>query len=182
MPTTAIGRILFEDILQPSAQFSEPGKPKYTMSLLLDKVTDAAAIKQLQDECLAALRAKFGKDADPDAFKLPWRDGDVEHAEYESCQNKIEFKFSTGSAPTVIDHAMQALTDSRVCYPGCYARVAYSPYAYAKTGNRGVGLGLNAVQVTSMGEPFGQRVTLENVGKFFDYVEPQHVDLDDIAF
>lgn len=174
MPTSAQGRVLFADVFEPN-RFSEPGKPKYTITLLFDKDADKAAIQELYAAATQAAKDKWGPKIDMKKVELPFVDGDEDKSEYESCKNQLLVKFTTRTKPLVYDRQRRQLTDPSEFYAGCFARVAYSPYTYDYSGH-GVSLGLGAVQKTADGDPFGSRITEKNIDDYFEFDDLDGVD------
>ena len=65
-------------------------------------------------------------------------------------------------------------------YSGCYARLLLRPYVYERSGNRGTGLGIAAVQFIRDGEPLGGGGV--DPDAVFDAEEGDDISDDDGAF
>ena len=173
MPTAHEGRLQFCDLVEPS-RFSEPGKPFWSATIMIDKHEGAEWIEQFKEEILAAARDKFGASTTWKSLSVPLSDGDEE--EYESSHGHWIVKFKSKQKPPLLVGQDRNPIAANHVYPGCYVRVAYSLYVYDYSG-KGVGCGLHAIQKAKDGVPFGATVTMENIDQFFDVIEP--ADLSD---
>ena len=72
------------------------------------------------------------------------------------------FTASSKNAPGVVDAAVQPILDPRKVYSGVWGRVNISFFPYNNNGKKGIGCGLNHVQVLRDGEPLVDRVSAED--------------------
>lgn len=172
-----IGRVSYPRVFRPEAYNDQD--PKYSIVLIWPK--DGTDLSQLKEDISEAIRKKWG-DKPPRGLKIPVRDGDVEREgkpEFEGCWfATFSAKADEGhAAPTVVGPDKQPISEaSQRFYPGCWARVMYSCYAYDTSGNRGVGLGLQHVQKCHDDEPF---VAISSADEF-DAVEQKVEGIDDL--
>lgn len=172
---TPIGRVSYPQVF--TAKAYKNNKPKFSLTLMFDKATDLSAMEaDIQD----AIKEQFGDDL-PETLRSPIRDGDVknrkgEHPEYAG-KRYITFKANEDRRPCVVDGKKQPIKadDPEGFYPGCYARVAYSCYAYDNQGNSGVAFGLSHIQKVRDGERLDGGVSVDNA---FDALD----DADDSIF
>lgn len=168
---TPTGRIAFPNI----AEKGEMSK-KYDLNLIFDKEQYAEA-KEMIALAVAVAKKKWPNGL-PEDFINPFKKCS-EKEEYDGF--KDGFKYITPRStyrPGVVDKKRNTIDledlDSRL-YGGCYARLSLTAYHYDKAGNRGVGFGLQAIQVVKDGEPFGNRVDAENA---FDPIDDDDTEFD----
>lgn len=157
--TTIEGRVSYPSVFTPSAN-KLSGKSSYEITLLFPKTSPY--IQQLKAIVVAAAKDKFGE-AIPAKFKNPLKDGD-QAVESDGVTPKkgyagmIYAKFSVDSTkakPIIVDENVQPILEQSKFYGGCFARVNASAFGYDHLGNKGVSFGLNNIQKTRDGEPFG---------------------------
>lgn len=64
--------------------------------------------------------------------------------------------------PFVVDGNLQKILQQSEIYSGVYGNVNVSFFAYANSGKKGIGCGLNGFQKTRDGEPLGSSVSAED--------------------
>ena len=137
-------------LLEPKAD--KKGVQKYSISMIFDK--DSTDFTLIEEGIAAAAKAKFG-DKLPKNFKHPLRDGDDDR-DGEEYQNSMFMNASTTRRPQIIDLATKKLVtcdDEDIgVYSGCTLRASITFFGFDKEGNRGVGCGLNNVQVLKRGD------------------------------
>lgn len=161
--TTPIALGSYVTVFEPKA--FEGQDPKFSISLLWPKADKEAMVglAELKRAVVEVAVKKFGpeaagwlkKDA-PKNKKLdsPFRDGDIEKPEDAIYSGKVYVtaKSMANRKPQVVDGRRNPVFDEADCYSGCFFRAIVQPYAYDKAGNRGVALGLLALQVVRKGE------------------------------
>jgi len=162
--TTPIALGSYVTVFEPRA-IEEGQEPKFSIGLLWSKTDKEAmaGLKALKAAVIEVATKKFG----PDAAKLfgkdvpknkkldsPFRDGDIERPEDAVYAGKIyvSAKSKANRKPQVVDGKRNPVFDEADCYSGCFFRAIVQPYAYDKGGNKGVALGLLALQVVKKGE------------------------------
>ena len=134
----------------------EGQKPKFSVSLLIDKNTKAgkATIKKIEDAVKAALeegKAKFGGKIPP-TWKNPLRDGDEERPDDENYEGMMFVNANSDRRPGLVDEDLNAIIDPEDFYSGCYGRASVNFYAFNVSGNKGIACGLNNLQKLEDGE------------------------------
>jgi hypothetical protein len=132
-------RISFPKLFEPG-EFD--GKLTYSIVMLFPKDADLSALK---DAIVTTAEAKWpGK---VKGKKMPFKDGN--ERDYEDYQDMIEVKASTKAEfgkPVVVDRNRDEILDPSEIYSGCWCRAQVTPYAYDMPVNKGIALGLVAVQ------------------------------------
>lgn len=168
--TTPNFRVAFPNVFQAKKN-TLSGKDEFGLVALFPKGADLAALKTAAQ---AALVKKFGEDKTqwPKNLKTPFRDqGDRAKIDPETGKETlpqgyekgaIYINLKSGERPGVVDQSVQPILDSSLFYGGCWARAHINAYAYDQAGNRGVAFGLQHVQKVKDGDPFGNRVKVED--------------------
>lgn len=181
--TTGVGTISFPHLFRSTATTNDKGETMYDVQLIIPKSQrdDARAL-------LAAIKkvgeAKWG--AKWKQVRNPLRDGDAEKDELtEDGKTKGEkyperlgcyFINARSSKPVaVVDRSRTPITDPDDVYGGCKGKISVTFYPYAKSGNTGIGAGLNGVQKIADGTPFGGGPAVESM---FDALDDDDL-LDD---
>lgn len=182
--TTGIGTISFPHLFRSTAATNDKGETVYDLQFIIPKTQrdDVRAI-------LAAIKevgeAKWG--AQWKKVRTPLRDGDAEADELtDSGATKGEtyperlgcyfFNARSQRPVAVVGRDRTPILDSEEVYSGCKVKVAVSFYAYTKSGNNGIGVGLNGVQKIADGESLGGSGK-PRVESMFDMLDDE--DLDD---
>ncbi len=160
--TTDLTRVVTGHVRLSYCHIWEPnsiqgGKPKYSVSLIIDKAdtTTITKIEKAIDAAIGAGVGKFGgKKPNKASLKLPLRDGDIERDD-PAYANAMFVNANSITAPQVVDAALNPILDRAEVYSGCYARVSLSFYAFNTNGNRGIACGLGNIQKIDDGEPLG---------------------------
>lgn len=179
----------YANLFTPRA-IEEGQEPKYSLSLLFPK-KDAPAtalcapakglwnererqtgLSLLLQAIDAVATAKFGPNYKTDRkLRMPLHDGDVDQSdksEYAGCVY-VNANASKDRQPGIVDSRLQPIFEEKEAYSGCFFRASVSVYAYDKAGNRGVGIGLNNVQVVKKGDRIDGRA--DAASEFGDFAE-----------
>lgn len=157
--TTPVGTLAFPTLANPRAD--EQGKMKYSLCLILDPDGEtpqgSATFKQLQDAVTKVAKEKWGDKAasglKSGALKNPLRDALQKEGKAGFDEGKFFFNCSTLYAPVLVDRQLNDVLDvENTFYPGCQVRAQINFYAYEAKGNKGVAVGLSAVQKYGEGE------------------------------
>jgi hypothetical protein len=147
-------RVSFPAIFTPKSY--QGNDPKYGLQMIFDNDEDLDELNELIEE---TARAKFGAKVKLSKLKLPLRDGnDKENDEGETPSIYVDTTFANTSskyAPSLVDEDLQEIISEEDFYAGCYARAVVNCYAYDVSGNKGVALGLQAIQKVADGERLG---------------------------
>lgn len=152
------------------------GKPRYSIVLLYDKKDAAKLLAPLQAAAAEVAEAKWpSKGAQVvKAMRYPViADGDERYPDDGAFKGKVFVRASTQADPTrrppgVVNGRMERLLDDEHAFSGCKFKVEVRLFPFDKAGNRGVGVGLNNVQVVAEGERLDGRRAPEDV---FEAVE-----------
>lgn len=144
---TPIGRLCFVHLFEPyKAEGSE--RELYSAVLVFPKSTDISALKKSVAD---AVRAKW-----PEGCKggrNPINDGDLKADDWgEVFKDSWYIRVSSQNRPAVVDRNVQDIIDPSQVWSGQYGRATVRPYAYDKSGNKGVSFGFTAIQIARDGE------------------------------
>ena len=154
--TTGKARLSYANLFTPKAAKGSD-KLKYSVSVLIpksDKETLARINKAIAYAKEQGKSAKWGGKI-PAKLVEPLHDGDIDREDDPVYKNSYYFNAKSDRPPIVIDRMKNEILDPLEVYSGCYGRVNVSFYAYNFEGNKGVAVGLNAVQKVADGEPLG---------------------------
>lgn len=162
-------RVSYPSVFKPKLNDLN-GKQEYSLQALFPKGADLTKLKAL---CQAACEKKWGKEPAkwPANLRTPFRDqGDraktndqgkrVLPAGYEEGAKYLNLK--SERKPGVVDQNVQPIIDETQFYAGCYAQATIQAFAYDQKGNRGVSFGLQNIQKTRDGQPFGNVTKAED--------------------
>lgn len=172
------GRVAYEHIKQPWSG-DESQEKKYSLCLLIDK-EDKESIDAVKKIVKAAYDKGITEKWDnrkPVDFKHPLKDGEIR--ETEEFRGKMFFNCNRSQAkgaPACVGRDKQLITDPAEIYSGMWAIVSVDAFPFKASGNKGVGLGLNAVMKVADDNPFGGG---DNGLHAFDNVEIAADDDDD---
>ena len=126
---------------------------KYSGSLIMAK--DNPCVKTLQANILAVAKEKFGTKAaamlKSGKLRSPLRDGDTDREDDPAYAGKLFINASSKRKPQVVDRQVMPIVDEDEVYSGVTANVSIALFPYDVNGNKGVGCGLNNMQVTHKG-------------------------------
>ena len=145
---------------------SEGGDPKYTASFIFNPAAQKSpAYKAMQEAVVQVAQAKFGVNVKMSALMLPFKDaGEKETAGY----NPGDMYINTWSdnKPGVVDAQRNEVLLKEEVWAGQLVRANVTPFAWEKSGKRGVTFGLNHIQIVRSDTPrIDGRVS---AGKAFD--------------
>ena len=173
-PTTiTIGecRLSYCNVFKPMPPYNNPaGEPKFSVTVLVPKSNTAAkaAIDAAINAAIeAGVTAKWNG-IRPPVPAICVHDGDGARPSDgqpvgQECKGHWVFTASCKAdrPPFVVDGQVQKIIDPAQVYSGCYGNVNVNFFAYANSGKKGIGCGLNGIQKTRDGEPLGSTVTAE---------------------
>lgn len=163
-----IGSYVF--VLEPRAD--QQGKLYYSLALLVAKNREAelAPLRNLvQQVAVEKFGAKAGDLMKAGKIRNPIRDGDLEKPEDKNYKGVFFMSMKTNKKPGIIDAKKnEVFTDDDV-YSGCLLRCSVNVYAYDTSGNKGVGLWLNNIQVLHKGTRLdGRKAATEEFDEYQD--------------
>ena len=142
----------FPVLVTPQASF-EGGKEKFSMTVMVPK-EDKETIAKIEAEIAKVIednKATFG--GKKSGIKTPLRDGDEKKEDYPEFDGFMFFNCSTTRRPKIVDRNKEEVLDVvDQCYSGQIVNVSITFFAYNQAGSKGVGAGLNNIQVVGGGE------------------------------
>lgn len=167
---TGTVRFSYLNVFKPKA-ISEGQDPKYSVCLLIpkeDKATLDKIRKAIEAEKKAGAAEKW-KGKVPANLKTPLRDGDVERVdEHPEYAGMYFLNANSSKKPVLLDESKDEILDHTELYSGCWGRANVSFYSFDVNGNRGIAVGLNALQKKRDDEPLGGMITAESAAADFD--------------
>jgi hypothetical protein len=158
-------------LLEPTEDPS--GEMKYSVSLIFDK--DSCDLEPIEEAIKQAAKdGKLGK-----KYKNPLRDGDEDREDNEEYENSMFVNANAKRRPGIIDYATGDVVDTDDddigVYSGCLIRASVTFFAYTHKGSKGVGCGLNNVQVLKRGERLDGTESAEEA-----FEDAEEIDLDEL--
>lgn len=167
---TGTVRFSYLNVFKPKA-INEGQEPKYSVCLLIpkkDKKTLDKIRKAIEAEKKAGAAEKW-KGKVPANLKTPLRDGDVERAdEHPEYEGMYFINANSSKKPVLLDESKDEILDQTELYSGCWGRANVNFYCFDVNGNRGIAVGLNALQKKRDDEPLGGMITAESAAADFD--------------
>ena len=110
-------------------------------------------MKKLKEACIRAAEAKFGKKL-PSNLKMPFRPNtDRDVAPFTDHPDGVFFNAWSKNRPGVVDKDREEILDYSEVWSGQVIRMSVTPFAYDNSGNKGVSLGLNNIQILKADAP-----------------------------
>lgn len=159
--TTGEVRFSYMHVFQPYAQ--QPNQePKYSLTVLVPKSDTAtkAAIDAAVQQAIALGVNKCWNGIRPPQPAICVHDGDGARPSDGSpfgaeCKGHWVFTASSKQQPFVVDANTQPIINPADVYSGAYGRVNVNFFPYNFSGKKGIGCGLNGIQMLRDGEPLG---------------------------
>ena len=179
--TTPEGILSYPYLFTPQPAMDGQSKEKYSCAVVFGDDVD---LSSLEAAVLAAARERWGDKAEEllnsGRLRNPLReDGAFKNYPFDRFAN-----LRTGHQPVVVSKyadpatgKAMVITDPTQMYPGARVRVSGTAYSYDVNGNRGVALGLNAVQKVGEGERLDGK---PDAGSVFETVEMPTGDTNDL--
>lgn len=153
-------RLSYVNLLEPRAS-QQGGEAKYSVTLLIPKTDFAtkADIDRAIQTAAADGMTRCWNNARPPQLRVPIYDGDgvrpSGEAFGEECRGCWVMTGSSKNRPGIVDRFNNDIKDPTQIYSGMYARVVVRFFAYANSGNKGIGCGLQNLMKTRDGDPLG---------------------------
>lgn len=148
---TPWGRLSFCNLFTPRPTMDGKSE-RYSSNLIMQapaKMTSErqkAAIKELHEACVACAKEFFGEKVNMKNIRMPIRSG--EDREYEGYgEGTVFINPWSKQKPGIIDQNKEDVDIPADVFPGQVARLSVRPFGYDTSGNKGVALALNNVQV-----------------------------------
>lgn len=151
---------LFEPQTPPNSN-----TPKYSAALVFPPGTDVSELKKAAIKVGKSRWKGYVDGAKKGRYHWPFRDDAEDIAEKGYAEGSIFFNASSKKRPGVVSIVPDPATgkpmvidDPERIYPGIIARVSVTFYTFDVNGNKGVGVGLNNVQIIRDGERLDGRL------------------------
>ena len=165
-------RFSYVNVFQAKPPFNNPtGDAKFSVTILVPK-SNAQAKAVIDQAIAAAIEAGVStkwNNVRPPQPAVCIHDGDGVRpsdgqAFGEECKGCWVFTASAKAdhPPFVVDAQVQPIIDPTKVYSGMWGNVSVSFFPYNSAGKKGIGCGLNGLQVTRDGEPLSARVTAQD--------------------
>ena len=159
--TTGLVRLSYAHLFQPAEDLS--GHEKYSASLIIPKGSNTVSIYKdhvktlLADpEAKAILKNLSGVD---DGL----RDGDEKRPDDDAYASILrQREANTDHRPKILDRDRNEIVDPEEVYSGCYVQAVLTLYVYNTSGNKGIGVSLNAIRKIKDGERLAGTVVSES--------------------
>lgn len=169
---------LVEPQIMPVKPGEAPRKPQYGCVVVLTKEQVEAGMLEPVKRIAAEARDNFFGATKPRGLRSPFRKNEEMWEEgpdglllpapgYPAGGMFIGLK-GGAEKPDCRDEQMRPVTDARVLYPGCKVNVVCTAYGYDYSGNKGVSIGLGALQKVGDGENIAGRVSAADYFKKVD--------------
>lgn len=165
-------RFSYVNIFQAKPPFNNPtGEAKFSVTILVPKSN--AQAKAVIDQAIAAaieagVSTKWNNVRPPqpaicihDGDGVRPSDGQVFGEECKGCW-VFTASAKADHPPFVVDAQVQPIIAPTKVYSGMWGNVSVSFFPYNSAGKKGIGCGLNGLQVTRDGEPLSARVTAQD--------------------
>lgn len=161
--------ISYPAIFEPKENPS--GAMKYSCSLLFDKkdVKGIAELKKAIDKAIIKGKETKWNSKLPNFRYAPLRDGDTELEAGDKTDpvyaGKVFLNCSSdakNSAPGVVGPNAKPLMNQTDLYAGCIVRADINPFPYKRSGNSGIGWGLNNIMLVSDGTRLDGKMNAED--------------------
>ncbi len=152
---TPYGILSFPHLFTPKPR-AEGGDPVYSCSILFDeeaqKKPEFLALKKAVDECV---HAKWAGKVKISQFRYPpFRDAGEKSDKYQGYRDGVlVLNAWSKDRPGIVNRLRQDILLPEEVWAGQQVRLDVNPYAWEKSGNRGVSFGLNNIQVVRADMP-----------------------------
>ncbi len=158
--STGLVRASYANIFNPKS--INGSEPKYSCSLLISK-KDKATLSRIRTAISDLMK-------DPDAIatwknstknlKTPLRDGDTERDD-DAYADHYFLNANSKQKPQIVDRDRNPIYDEEEVYSGCYVQAVITLFPYNQNGNKGIGVGLNAIRKIKDGDRLGGNVVVD---------------------
>lgn len=180
MATKTTNRIMLKDVRISYANLFEPrpvgegdnAKLKYSTAIIVPY--NHPQIEQLKKLIEMLGKSKFGSNwaavkRKRNPLRDPWKEYKAARKEAEDegdDPNEIEkpdehlkdcfvINSSSERKPQIVDKSLSPILDDSEIFSGCYVNISLGGYAYDRPDNKGVGFGLNNIQLLRQGARLG---------------------------
>lgn len=148
---TPFGVLSFPNLFTARAPV-EGSDPRFSLNLVFDKeAQETAEFKALKDAIRQCAVDKWGNNM-PKNLRNPIRD--ASEKDYDGYDDgKVFINAWTKNPPGVVGPTREDILDPKDVWAGQLARATVKPFAYDTSGNKGVALGLENVQIGKFDMP-----------------------------
>lgn len=175
---TPAGILCYPALFTPRAP-AEGAEPRFSLVIAYSKeqVANDPAFKTLKQAIAACARERWG-DKLPANLRNPLRPTSEKDAEpFASLEGGLFLSAWSKKRPGVVGPGLEEILDPDDVWAGQQVRITCRPFAYDTSGNRGVSLGLNNVQIVDRD---GERMDGRRPARTdFDALETATADSDD---
>lgn len=141
---------MFVSLFTPVAGPGGEGEAKYRITLVWPKKQEPL-LEEFKKAVQEVAIAKWGPTAPKllkeGKLKMPLRDGDEKADQYPEFKGTVFMTASSTRQPGVVDKKVQPVMDQEEAYSGCVYRASVALFAFDRAGSKGIGVGLNNIQV-----------------------------------
>jgi hypothetical protein len=128
--------------------------PRYSVNLIFDKEAQKTDAYKALKAAIEAEAADFFKGKVPANARMPIRDAGEKSGEYAGYEKGCVFISAwTKTKPGLVGPKREEITTPEDVWAGQKARASVKPFGYNQSGNKGVGLMLNNVQIAKYDMP-----------------------------
>jgi len=153
---TPYGTLAFPTLFEARAVPGSNNEPRFSCTLIFDEAAQKKPeFKALQDEILNAANERFpGNRGNHKALRMPIRKGEEKSEKYQGFDPGTVFISAwTKERPGLVDRNRNEILTKAEVWAGQLARIRVRPFAYDTSGNKGVGLMLEGVQIVKADMP-----------------------------
>jgi hypothetical protein len=143
---TPYATLSFANLFSPRPR-TQGAEPVYNCSLIFDeKQQKDPLFKALKDGCVAAAKKKFGDNVNLKTIEMPFKDaGEKEYQGYHP--GHVYISPWSKQKPGIVDARRQEIQLPEQVWSGQLVRGNVNPFAWERSGKRGVSFGLNHIQI-----------------------------------
>lgn len=172
-------RLSFPSVWHKKIWENSKNKPKYETTFILNKITHAKEIEEIQKEIKFLLDANKITISNPLTHCL--RDGDFIIPGIDSkpeYKDSYSLKTTSEQRVSIVNKNKTPLAEEDgLIYGGCYVNAYVYLYPYNNSMGKGVSVSFLGIQFASKGEPFTEIVTIDP-DNAFDAIEDEQDDDD----
>ncbi len=146
-------RLAFARLFEPKLNQSKTAE-EYGACLILNP--EEPSTQALLDAIEQVATDKWGTKAptmlERGKLRHPIHEGDTDMEDDPAFAGKLYCNAKSRRQPQIVDRKVQPIIDQDEIFSGCYCNVSISIYAYDVPENKGVGIGLNNIQLVRKGE------------------------------
>jgi Enterobacter phage Enc34, ssDNA-binding protein len=148
------GVLAFPNLFEPRSVPGTNQEPRFSTILIFDEQAQKKPeFKALQDAIIAAADEKWPRKADQKNLRWPIRKSEEKEGAQGFNPGSVFFNAWTKTQPGIVDRNRNEILTKAEVWAGQLARVFVRPFAYDTSGNKGVSLMLENVQIVKSDMP-----------------------------